>query len=54
MILRLLAAVAAAAALITFIAPVVLKLGDDYALAGVVLAGVVLMLVDLAQSLRGR
>lgn len=52
MIGRLLAAALAVCLLAAFVAPVVLKLRDDYALAGVVLAGLVLMLIDLVQSLR--
>lgn len=51
MILRALAAVAAAGLLAAFLAPVVLKL-QDWALSAVVLAGLVLMLADLVQSLR--
>ena len=51
MIFRLAAALAAAAALVAFIAPVALKLGD-WALSIVVLAGLALMLADLVQSLR--
>jgi hypothetical protein len=54
MIARILAGAAAACLLAAFIAPVALKLRDDYALGGVVLAGFALMLIDLVQSLRGR
>jgi hypothetical protein len=52
MIARILAGAAAAGLLAAFVAPVVIKLRDDYALAGVVLVGLALMLVDLVQSLR--
>jgi hypothetical protein len=52
MIARILGGAAAACLLAAFVAPVVVKLADDYALAGVVLAGLVLMLIDLVQSLR--
>lgn len=52
MIGRLLAAALAVCLLAGFIAPVALKLVDDYALLAVVALGLVLMLIDLAQSLR--
>ena len=52
MIARILAGALAAALLIAFIAPVVMKL-KDYALAAVGLAGLAMMLADLWQSLRG-
>lgn len=54
MIARILFATAAAGLLAAFVAPVALKLADDYALIAVLLAGLALMLVDLVQSLRGR
>jgi hypothetical protein len=47
------AAVIAAALLIAYVAPVALKL-RDVALTGVLLIGVVMMLVDLWQSLRSK
>ena len=42
----------AGALAVCFIAPVALKLVDDYALLAVLAVGFVLMLIDLAQSLR--
>jgi len=47
------AAVIAAALLIAYVAPVALKL-KDVALTGVLLVGVLMMLVDLWQSLRSK
>ena len=52
MIWRLVAAALAVFLLGAFLAPVALKLVDDYALLAVVAGGLVLMLIDLAQSLR--
>lgn len=52
MIWRLLGAALAIVLLAGFIAPVALKLVDDYALLAVVAGGLALMLIDLAQSLR--
>lgn len=52
MIARILFAALAAGLLAGFIAPVALKLVDDYALLAVVAGGLALMLIDLVQSLR--
>jgi hypothetical protein len=52
MIARIFASAVAALLLAVFVAPVALKLIDDYALLAVVVIGLVLMLADLVQSLR--
>jgi len=48
---KIVAAIVAAALLLIFISPVVVKL-KDLALSGVVLVGVVMMVVDIWHSLR--
>ena len=53
MVTKVMAGLLGTGLLIAFIAPVALKL-RDYALSAVVLVGLLLMLVDLWQSLRGK
>ncbi|MGE5128426.1 MAG: hypothetical protein ACM3IK_02270 [Sphingomonadaceae bacterium] len=53
MVFKVLAGILAAALLIGFVAPVVIKL-KDVALTAVVLIGLAMMLVDLWQSLRSK
>ena len=53
MIFKIFAGIVAAALLIVFVAPVVIKL-KDVALGIVVLIGVTMMLVDLWQSLQSK
>jgi hypothetical protein len=50
---KLLAGAIATALVVAFLSPPVLKL-QDAALAGVILVGVVMMLVDLWQSMKSR
>jgi hypothetical protein len=50
---KLLAGFIAASLVIAFLSPPVLKL-QDYALGGVILIGVLMMLVDLWQSMKSR
>ena len=51
---KIIAGIVAAALLLIYIGPVVLKLRNEYALWAVVLIGVVMMLVDLWQSLQSK
>jgi len=53
MALKIIAGIIAALLLVAFLAPPVLKLKDE-ALTAVVLIGVVMMLVDLWQSLKAK
>lgn len=53
MVFRIAAAIVGAGLLVLFVGPVVLKLKDP-ALAAVVLIGLVLMAIDLWQSVRSR
>ncbi len=53
MALKILAGIIATALVLAFLAPPVLKL-KDVALTGVIVVGVVMMLVDLWQSLQSR
>ncbi|MGE0874950.1 MAG: hypothetical protein AB7O31_09815 [Burkholderiales bacterium] len=53
MALKILAGIIATALVLAFLAPPVLKL-QDVALTGVIVVGVVMMLVDLWQSLQSR
>lgn len=53
MAFKLIAAIIAVALMFTYLAPIVLKLGE-LALTIVVLVGVVMMLVDLWQSLQSK
>lgn len=53
MVLKVIAGIVAAALLLVFIGPVVVKL-KDVALSCVVLIGVVMMLVDIWQSLQSK
>jgi hypothetical protein len=53
MAFKILGAIIAIVLLVAFLAPPVLKL-QDAALSGVILIGVVMMLVDLWQSLQSR
>jgi hypothetical protein len=53
MAFKIFAGIVAGALLLIFISPVVLKL-KDLALTGVVLVGVVMMIVDIWQSIRSR
>lgn len=53
MALKILAGIIATALVLAFLAPPVLKL-EDVALTGVIVVGVVMMLVDLWQSLQSR
>jgi len=53
MLLKIIAGIIGATLLLAYVAPVVLRL-KDYALSAVVLLGVVMMLVDLWQSLRSQ
>ncbi len=51
MAFKIFASIVAAALLLIFVGPVVVKL-KDYALTGVVLIGVTMMVVDIWQALR--
>ena len=53
MVFKIIAGIVAAALMLVYMAPVVLRL-QDKALWAVVLVGVVMMLVDLMQSLTSR
>jgi hypothetical protein len=51
---KIIAGIVAAALLLVYVGPVVLKLKNEFALWAVVLIGVVMMLVDLWQSLQSK
>lgn len=53
MAFKILAGIIAASLVVAFLSPPVFKL-QDYALAGVILVGVLMMLVDLWQSMKSR
>jgi hypothetical protein len=53
MLTKILAGLVAVLLMLAYLGPIVLKM-KDLALGGIVLVGVVVMLVDLWQSLRGR
>lgn len=52
--LKIISGIVAAALLLVYMAPVLLKLRDDYALWVVAFLGAGMMLVDLWQSLRSK